>query len=144
MKKFLAIVLAGLMTLSITSCGGGGNAVTLTRVCDNDETISATATVGYGGSTTVDESLLTGEDEAELLNEDSSKRDGEAFGNFCKKLREKENKLPLNDKTLDVVAKKIYELKQIEKKYKDEDRKKNEYNVSGIFNDKLQKLHGLK
>ncbi len=72
MKKFLAVILAGLFTLSITSCGGGGNAVTLTQVCDNDETISATATVGYSGSTTVDESLLTGEDEAELLNEEKN------------------------------------------------------------------------
>ena len=66
MKKLLSIILAGLMVLSLTACGGGGKTVAMTQVCD-DETMNATVTVGYKDGTTPSE---TGADEAELINEE--------------------------------------------------------------------------
>ena len=67
MKKFLSIILAGLMLISLTACGGGGPTVTMTQVCDDDETLTATVTVGYKDGTVPSE---TEEDEAELINEE--------------------------------------------------------------------------
>jgi len=67
MKKFLSILLAGVMVLSLAACGGGGPAVTITQVCDDDETVSATVTVGYKDGTIPSE---TNTDEAELINEE--------------------------------------------------------------------------
>jgi len=72
MKKLLSMFLAGFMALSLTACGGGGSSLTLTQVCDDDETITATVNVGYGGSTVLDDSTLFGEDEAQLLNEEKN------------------------------------------------------------------------
>lgn len=67
MKKLLSVILALTLVLSLAACGGGGNTVTLTQVCGGDETISATATVGYSGSTVAEE---YSEDQADLLNEE--------------------------------------------------------------------------
>ena len=67
MKKLLSIILAGLMVLSLAACGGGGKTVTMTQVCDDDETMSATVTVGYKDGTTASG---TGADEAELVNKE--------------------------------------------------------------------------
>lgn len=67
MKKLLSIILAGLLVLSLAACGGGGPAVTITQVCEDDETMSATVTVGYKDGTTPSE---TETDEAELVNEE--------------------------------------------------------------------------
>ena len=69
MKKLLSIILAGLMVLSLAACGGGGKAVTMTQVCDGDETMSATVTVGYKDGTTPSEAEA---DEAELINEEKN------------------------------------------------------------------------
>ena len=57
------------MILSLAACGGGNNAntLTLTQICDDDETMSATVTVGYQNGTTLSE---TDTDEAELINEE--------------------------------------------------------------------------
>ena len=54
------------MVLFLAACGGGGKTVTMTQVCDDDETMSATVTVGYKDGTTPSE---TDTDEAELVNE---------------------------------------------------------------------------
>ena len=67
MKKLLSIILAGLMVLSLTACGGGGKTVAMTQVCDDDKTMSATVTVGYKDGTIPSE---TDTDEAELVNEE--------------------------------------------------------------------------
>ncbi|MDD6848333.1 MAG: hypothetical protein PUD53_06145 [Oscillospiraceae bacterium] len=67
MKKFLTVLLAGIMLLSLVACDGDGKAVTITQVCDDDDTMSATVTVGYKDGTTPSE---TGTDEAELINEE--------------------------------------------------------------------------
>jgi len=75
MKKFLAIILVGLMVLSLGACGGKGDggsdgpSITLTQVLDEDDTVSATATVGYG-ELKHDGSSLTEEDEALLIHEE--------------------------------------------------------------------------
>ena len=67
MKKLLSVILAITLVLSLVACGGGGPSVTMVQVCDDDETMSATVTVGYKDGTTVSE---TGADEAELINEE--------------------------------------------------------------------------
>ncbi|MBQ2941766.1 MAG: hypothetical protein IJD97_05980 [Clostridia bacterium] len=67
MKKIIALLLTGIMVLSLTACGG--TTFTLTQVCDEDETKTATVTIGYGGSTVLDEAMLT-DDSAELINEE--------------------------------------------------------------------------
>lgn len=67
MKKLLSIILAGLMILSLAACGGGGPAVTITQACEDDETMSATVTVGYKDGTIPSE---TDAYEAELINEE--------------------------------------------------------------------------
>ena len=67
MKKFLTVLLAGIMLLSLVACDGGGKAVTITQVCDDDDTMSATVTVGYKDGTTPSE---TDTYEAELINEE--------------------------------------------------------------------------
>lgn len=66
MKKILSILLIGIMLLSLTACGGG-NTVTLTQLCDDIESLSATVTVGYK-----DDAVLyqSDDDEAELVNEE--------------------------------------------------------------------------
>jgi len=72
MKKIVAILLAGFVVFSLAACGGGGSSVTLAKVCDDNETISATATVGYSGSTKVDDYMLEDEDAAQLINEEKN------------------------------------------------------------------------
>ena len=67
MKKLLSVILALTLVLSLAACGGGGPTVTMTQVCDGDETMNATVTVGYKDGTTPSE---TGADEAELINEE--------------------------------------------------------------------------
>lgn len=67
MKKFLTVLLAGIILLSLVACDGGGKTVTITQVCDDDDTMSATVTVGYKDGTTPSE---TDADEAELINEE--------------------------------------------------------------------------
>jgi len=70
MKKILSVLLLAIMLLSLTSCGEKLSTVTLTEICDEDETLSATVTVGYGSTTVLDKSDLDGEDEAQLINEE--------------------------------------------------------------------------
>ena len=74
MKKILSVLLTGIMILSLTACGGGGNANTLilTQICDEDETISASVTVGYGDSMVLDKSKLDEDSEAQLINEEKN------------------------------------------------------------------------
>jgi len=67
MKKLLSVLMAGLMALSLAACGGNGPEVTMTQVCDGDEAMSATVTVGYKEGTTPSETEAT---EAELTNEE--------------------------------------------------------------------------
>lgn len=69
MKKLLSVILALTLVLSLAACGGGGPTVTMTQVCDGDETMNATVTVGYKDGTTPSE---TGADEAELVNEEKN------------------------------------------------------------------------
>ena len=64
MKKLLSVLLAGIMSMSVASCGGG-NAVTLTQLCDDNETMSATVTVGYKSG-----EGYSNEDSAEIVNEE--------------------------------------------------------------------------
>ena len=40
MKKVLTVLLAGIMLLSLVACDGGGKAVTITQVCDDDDTLN--------------------------------------------------------------------------------------------------------
>ena len=76
MKKILSVLLVGIMILSLTACGGnGGNSgssVTLTQICDEDETLSATVTVGYGDEMVLDKSKLDEDSEAQLINEEKN------------------------------------------------------------------------
>lgn len=67
MKKVLSVLLAGIMILSLAACDDGGKAVTITQVCDDDDTMRATVTVVYKDGTTPSE---TGTAEAELINEE--------------------------------------------------------------------------
>ena len=67
MKKLLSVILAITLVLSLAACGGGGPTVTMTQVCDGDETMNATVTVGYKDGTTPSEAEA---DEAELVNEE--------------------------------------------------------------------------
>ena len=67
MKKLLSVLFALTLVLSLAACGGGGPTVTMTQVCDGDETMNATVTVGYKDGTTPSE---TGADAAELINEE--------------------------------------------------------------------------
>ena len=67
MKKLLSVILALTLVLSLAACGGGGKAVTMTQVCDGDETMNATVTVGYKDGTTPSETEAY---EAELINEE--------------------------------------------------------------------------
>lgn len=67
MKNLLSVFLASLIIFSLSACGGDGPTVTMTQVCDDDETMNATVTVGYEEGTTPSE---TEEDEAELVNEE--------------------------------------------------------------------------
>lgn len=55
MKKLLSVILALTLVLSLAACGGGGPTVTMTQVCDGDETMNATVTVGYKDGTTPSE-----------------------------------------------------------------------------------------
>lgn len=68
MKKLLSVILISVFVLSLCSCGGGSS-VTLTQLCDDDETVKATVSVGYGNGTVIDESTNTNEDESLLVNE---------------------------------------------------------------------------
>ena len=76
MKKILSVLLVGVMILSLTACGGnGGNSgssVTLTQICDEDETLSAAVTVGYGDEMVLDKSKLDEDSEAQLINEEKN------------------------------------------------------------------------
>lgn len=67
MKKLLSVILALTLVLSLAACSGGGPTVTMTQVCDGDETMNATVTVGYKDGTTPSEAEA---DEAELINEE--------------------------------------------------------------------------
>lgn len=67
MKKLLSVILALTSVLSLAACGGGGPTVTMTQVCDDDETMNATVTVGYKDGTTPSEAEAY---EAELINEE--------------------------------------------------------------------------
>ena len=67
MKKLLSVLLALTLVLSLAACGGGGPTVTMTQVCDGDETMNATVTVGYKDGTTPSEAEA---DDAELINEE--------------------------------------------------------------------------
>ena len=67
MKKFLSFILAITLVLSLAACSSGGKTVTMTQVCDDDETMNATVTVGYKDGTTPSEAEA---DEAELINEE--------------------------------------------------------------------------
>ena len=67
MKKFLSVLFAGILLLSLVACGDGGYTVTLTQVCDDNETMSASVRVGYKAGTVASE---TEADEAELINEE--------------------------------------------------------------------------
>ena len=66
MKKLLSVILALTLILSLTACGGG-KTVTITQICDGDEIMKATVTVGYKDGTVPFE---TDTDEAELVNEE--------------------------------------------------------------------------
>ena len=67
MKKLLSVILALTLVLSLAVFGGGGPTVTMTQVCDGDETMNATVTVGYKDGTTPSETEAY---EAELINEE--------------------------------------------------------------------------
>ena len=67
MKKLLSVILALTLVLSLAACSSGGKTVTMTQVCDDDETMNATVTVGYKDGTTPSEAEA---DEAELINEE--------------------------------------------------------------------------
>ena len=65
-KGLISILLLCTAVFAVTmlaACGGGGPTVTMTQVCDGDETMNATVTVGYKDGTTPSE---TGADAAEL------------------------------------------------------------------------------
>ena len=67
MKKLLSVILALTLVLSLAACSGGGPTVKMTQVCDGDETMNATVTVGYKDGTTPSETEAY---EAELINEE--------------------------------------------------------------------------
>jgi len=71
MKKLLALLLAVVMIFAFAACssggGGGGSTLEITQVCDDDETKSASITVGYKNGTVVSEEDVG---EAELVNEE--------------------------------------------------------------------------
>ena len=72
MKKILSMLLVGIMILSLSACGASKSTVTLTQICDEDESISATVTVGYGDGIVPDNTELDEASEVKLVNEEKN------------------------------------------------------------------------
>ena len=66
------MLLVGIMILSLSACGGSKSTVTLTQICDEDESISATVTVGYGDGIVPDNTELDEASEVKLVNEEKN------------------------------------------------------------------------